>query len=122
MTYPNGTRVSVSNTPNVENGEIGFVTGYVHHTHLLQVQFKDRTVFCGAENCYDTGRSKDEKIKEVMAMVLKWGIEVSLTGEANFMATRIGASADDIDFHKESVARMQSAREAIEAKLRQLIQ
>lgn len=66
--------------------------------------------------------TKDEKIKEVMALVLKWGIEVSLTGEANFMATRIGASDDDVKFHKESEARMQSAKEAIEAKLRQLIQ
>ena len=66
--------------------------------------------------------TKDEKIKEVMGLVLKWGIEVSLTGEANLMATRIDAPADDVEFLNESRARMQSAREAIEAKLRQLIQ
>lgn len=66
--------------------------------------------------------TKDEKIKEVMELVLKWGIEVSLTGEANFMATRIDAPADDVEFLNESMARMQSAREAIESKLRELIQ
>lgn len=65
--------------------------------------------------------TKDEKIKEVMELVLKWGIEVSLTGEANFMATRTDAPVDDVEFLNGSMARMQSAREAIEAKLHQLI-
>lgn len=63
MIYKNGTKVSVRNTPNVTDGDVGIVTGYSEHDHLLLVEFSGKTVCCGAENCTELpDMTKEEKI------------------------------------------------------------
>ena len=102
MTYPNGTKVSVRSTPNVTDGECGIVEGYSHCASLLRVNFGSRTVFCSPDNCTNIDfMTKDEKIKEVMEEVNKlW----------DYAAARCAPS-------------LQAAqRDAIESKLRELIQ
>lgn len=102
MTYPNGTKVSVRNTPNVENGEEGVVVGYSHADHLLKVDFGGKVVFCCAENCSGIkGMTKDEKIKEVMELVDSYAQGVASFGHPKWDKRR---------------------RKSIESKLRELIQ
>ena len=111
MTYPNGTKVSVRNTPNVTDGECGIVEGYSHCASLLRVNFGSRTVFCSHDNCTAIDfMTQDEKIKEVMELVSKvveWEFKAD---KASKRSTEHLAKSNSQDY-----------RNAIESKLRQLI-
>lgn len=113
MTYPNGTKVSVRNTPNCENGEEGVVVGYYHSAHLLKVDFGGKVVFCGAENCAEIkGMTKYEKIKEVMELVAILTTSVHLAAKHG---------KDDEEF--QTLVKCKTvARQNLESKLRELIQ